>query len=171
MPAFLTNTITVVIHTPIWVWPLYGLLLFLGFQRTRDGKIHVSRMLILPGVVTVLAIFTFIGVGHSALPAMLLGLVIGGMAGWQLEREGATRRLPNGSVWLRGDWWYFGQLVIVLIFRYVINVVAALNPVLNANLTWHFSTLLISAALSALFLGRTAARLRVYFTTAQAKLA
>lgn len=169
MSAFFTTVAVVVIHTPIWVWALYALLLFLGFQRTRDSTVSLLRMLILPLVITLLAISSFIGAGPSALPATLLGLVIGSTAGWQLERDGATRRLPDGRLWLRGEWWSFVQLVLVLIFRYVTNVVAAMNPALHADLTWHFSTLFVSAALSALFLGRTSARLRVYLRPHPAK--
>lgn len=162
MTTVFATIATIVIHTPIWVWALYSLLLFLGFQRTRDSIVPVWRMLILPIVVTVLAILSFIGAGPGALPAMLPGLVIGGPAGWQFERTGATRRLPDGTLWLRGEWWSFAQIALVLVFRYVTSVVAAMNPVLNANPIWHLGTLFISAALSAVFLGRTAARLRVY---------
>ena len=86
-----------------------------------------------------------------------------------LNCEPEQSRLPDGRLWLRGEWLSLAQIVLVLIFRYVINVVAAMDPVLNANPTWHFSSLLISAALSGLFLGRTAARLRVYFAAAPAK--
>lgn len=169
MPQFLATLVTVVIHTPLWVWPLYALLLFLGFQRTRDSTVALWRMLILPLVVTLLAVLTLIGNGPSALPVMLLGLVIGSAAGWQLERDGATSRLPDDKLWLRGEWLSLAQIVLVLTFRYVVNVVAAMDPVLNANPTWHFGSLLISAALSGLFLGRTAARLRIYFAAAPAK--
>lgn len=168
MNAFLMNIITVVIHTPIWVWPLYALLLFLGLQRTRDSKVALWRMLILPLVVTLLAILTFIGGGLSALPAMLLGSAIGGMGGWLLQPDGATRRLPDGRLLLQGEWWSFGQILFLLIFRYVINVVAALDPALHADVAWHLSTFFISAALSGLFIGRAAARLRVYFVAAPA---
>jgi hypothetical protein len=164
---FFSTVITIVIHTPIWVWPLYAVLLFLGFQRTRDRTVPLWRELILPIVVTLLAILTFIGAGLTALPAMLLGLVIGGVAGWQLERDGDTRRLPDGRLWLHGEWWSFAQIVLVLVFRYATSVAQAMDPALNANPTWHVSTLFISATLSALFLGRTTARLRVYFARRQ----
>jgi hypothetical protein len=162
MSASFSTIAGIIIHTPIWVWALYALLLFLGFQRTRDSTVSLLRVLILPVVVALLAMSTFISAGLGALPAILLGLVIGSTAGWQLERDDATRRLPDGGLWLRGEWWSFAQLVLVLIFRYVTNVVTAMNPVLNADLTWHFGTLFVSAALSALFLGRASARLRVY---------
>lgn len=168
MATHVLTVTNVVIHTPIWVWFLYALLLFLGFQRTRDSNVALFRVLTLPFVVTLLAISSFIFAGLGALPFMLLGLLIGGTAGWQLERDGATRRLPDGRIWIRGEWWTFAQIVLVLIFRYTINVVPFIDPALDADPIWHYGTLFISAALSALFLGRTAARLRVYYAAAPA---
>jgi hypothetical protein len=160
----LLRTIAVVAtHTPVWVWALYSLLLFLGWQRTRDSSVSLIRVLILPLVVAGLAISSLIGAGLIGLPVMLLGLVVGGTAGWQLEREGATKRLADGKIWLRGEWLTFIQIVVVLVFRYAINVIPFLAPALDANTTWHMSTLFVSATLSALFLGRSGARLKVYF--------
>ena len=168
MTAPLATIVTIVLHTPVWVWPLFALLLFLGWQRTRDSSVALWRMLILPVVVTLFAIYGFIVAGPGALPAMLVGLVIGGAAGWRLERGSDTRRLPDGKVWLRGEWSTFTLFVMIIIFRYAINVVPVLNPALNADPAWHLGTLLISAALSALLLGRTAARLQAYFAGATA---
>jgi hypothetical protein len=168
MNALFGTVITIVLHTPLWVWPLYGLLLFLGFQRTRDSIIPLWRMLMLPIVVTLLAILSFILAGWSALPAVLLGLALGGFSGWHLERPGATRRMPDGRVWLRGEWWSFSLLLLILVYRYATSVIAGFNPALHSNLTWLLGTVFISTSLSALFLGRTAARLRVYFETTTA---
>lgn len=165
----LLRTIGIVItHTPIWVWGLYGLLLFLGLQRTRDGSVSLVRLLILPLVVGGFAISSFIGAGQSGLPVMLPGLFIGGTCGWLLESDGGTRRLADGRIWLRGEWWSFVQIVAVLIFRYAANVIPIFAPALNAHPIWHMSSLFLFAALPALFLGRTAARLRVYFARATA---
>jgi len=162
-PDLLRTIVIVAVHTPIWVWPLYGLLLFLGLQRTRDSSGTVLRVLILPLVVAGLAIWSFVGAGLGGLPVSLAGLVVGSTIGWQFERDGATRRLADGKIWLRGEWLSFAQIVVVLVFRYTINVVPFAAPTLNANPIWHMSSLFVSAALSALFLGRTAARLKVYF--------
>lgn len=65
----------------------------------------LCRMLMLPLVAMLLAISSVIGAGLGALPAALLGFVIGSAAGWQLEPDGAASRLPNGTIWLRGEWW------------------------------------------------------------------
>src|SRR5690606_20050605 len=108
------------------------------------------RMLILPAVVTVLAILSFISAAPGALPAIVLGIVVGGTAGWQLEGDGASRRQPDGRVWLRGEWLSFAQLVAVLVFRYATAVVSATNPVLGATTAWHVATAFVSAALSAM---------------------
>ena len=163
MPSFFATVFTIIAHTPIWVWPLYCVLLFLGFQRTCDSIIPLWRMLTLPIVVALLAVLSCILAGMSALPAMLLGLVLGGPAGWFIEREGTTKRLPDGSVWLRGEWLTLVQIMLVLVFRYATSVTAGLNRALNGNLTWRLGTVFIATTLSAMFLGRTVARFRVYF--------
>jgi hypothetical protein len=158
------NTIAIiVIHTPIWVWPLYALLLFLGLRRTQDRTLPLWRELILPAVVLVLAVMSIAAAGPGGVPVALLGLLVGSACGWRLEAVGATRRLPDGSLWLRGEWWSFSQILVVLVFRYATSVVSAMVPALSADLVWHLGTVFVSALLSALFLGRTAARLRIYF--------
>lgn len=168
MTDLLRTIIMVVSHTPIWVWLLYGVLLFLGLQRTRAGTVSLVRMMILPLIVTGLAIVSGIGAGLNGLPLMLAGLVVGSGIGWQFERDGATRRLADGKIWLRGEWLSFAQIVVVLVFRYATNVVPILAPALNADPMWRSSCLFLSGALSALFLGRTAARLKAYFSRSTA---
>lgn len=122
----------------------------------------------LPIVVTLLTILSVILAGTSALPAALLGLIIGSLAGWHCEPTGATSPMPDECVWLRGECWSFSLLLLVLVFRYTTRVTAGFHPALQADLTCRLGTVVISAALSALFLGHTAARLRVYFATATA---
>ena len=160
MSDMLRTLAAIVAHTPGWVWVLYALLLLLGLQRTRDSTVPLWRLLILPVAVTLLALSRVIGADTAALAATLLGLVAGSVAGWPLERAGATRRLPDGRLWLRGEWLSFVQIVIVLAFRYATSVASAMNPALDAAPTWRLGTHLVSATLSGLFLGRTAARLR-----------
>ncbi len=162
MTSFVNAVAAIVTHTPIWVWPLYALLLFLGLQRTRDSVVPLWRMLILPAVASLLLILSFVSAAPGALPAMLLGLVAGGAAGWHLEDGRASLRLPNGRIWLRGEWLSFAQLVAVLLFRYAAAVVTAMNPGLGATPARQLGTAFTSVILSAMFLGRAAARLRNY---------
>ena len=165
MTDIVQTIILVIVHTPIWVWGLYALLLFLGLQRTRDSVVPLWRMLILPIVVTLLAISSVIGAGLDAASATLLGLAAGAVAGWPLERPSSVRRLPGGRLWLRGEWLSLVQIALVLVARYAINAVGAMNPVLHANPIWHLGALFVCSLLSGIFLGRTASRLRHSFLT------
>lgn len=153
-------------HTPIWVWAIFALVAYMGYQRTRDRTVHLGRLLLLPLAMIVLAVSGMVNAGLSVLPAILVGLVIGGVSGWLLERDGATRRLAGGKVWLRGEWWSLVQVLAIFGFRYTTTVIGAVNPGLGGDLTFHLATALVSSLLSAMILGRTLARLRVYFAAA-----
>jgi hypothetical protein len=160
--------LAILTHTPAWVWALFALVLFMGYQRTRDRTVQLWRMLLFPVIMIVLAVSGIVGAGADTLPAIAVGLVVGGVSGWLLERDGATRRLANGRLWLRGEWWSFVQIVLILGFHYAAAVLAAVNPALAADLVFHLGTNFTSSLLSAMILGRTLARLKVYFTSAPA---
>ena len=168
MPNTTPSMLDILSHTPVWVWAIFGLLIYLGWQRTKDRTISVWRLLLLPAILGALAISGYAGAGTGALPAIVVGLIAGGVFGWLLEREGATRRLDNHRLWLRGEWWSFAQVVLIFVFRYVVTVAVVVSPMLAANTMWHLSTLFVSSLLTALLLGRTAARLRVYFVSTPA---
>src|SRR5690606_4127459 len=116
-------------------------------------------------VVALLSISSAVGTGPEALSMTLFGLAAGGAMGWPLERPDASRRMPGGQLWLRGEWLSLIQIVLVLVARYASNAVGAMDPMLNADPVWHFGSLLVCSLLSGLFLGRTLRRLRVWFGT------
>lgn len=162
MTNVLGTIVTIIAHTPLWVWGLYVALLLLGLQRTRDSSVPLWRMLILPIAVALLAISSVIGASPEGLAAATVGLLVGGALGWSLEPRDATRRLPGGRLWQRGEWLTLVQIALTLSVRYVTNVVAAMAPALGANLIWHVGSFLVTALLSGVFLGRVAAKLRIY---------
>ncbi len=165
MTAAVQTLLAILTHTPIWVWALFALVFFLGYQRTKDRTVPLWRMLTLPIVMLVLSVSGWVTSGLSVLPAILVGFVVGGVIGWLMERDGATRRLPDGRVLLRGEWWSLLQVVAIVLFKYVTTVMAVMNPALGGDPVWHMGTAFVAAVLSAMLLGRVAARLRVYFTS------
>ena len=160
--------LAIVTHTPLWVWALFAFVFFMGYQRTRDRVVQLWRLVLFPALMIVLAVSGMLGAGVGALPAIIVGLAIGGVSGWLLERDGATRRLPDGRVWMRGEWWSLLQVVLIVGVHYVTAVAVAVNPALGSDLTFHLATMFVSSLLSAMLLGRTAARLRVYFASSPA---
>jgi hypothetical protein len=162
MPSLLA----IITHTPLWVWALFAFVLFMGYQRTRDREVQLWRILLFPVLIGLLALSGLAGAGLGAVPGILVGLAIGGIAGWLMERDGATRRLAGGRLWLRGEWWSLVQVAVILAFRYATAVIAAVDPALAADPTFHLVATFVSSLLAALVIARTAARLRVYVTSA-----
>ena len=155
-------------HTRLYVWVFFALIAFLGYQRTKDRTVPLWRLLLLPVIMVVLSVSGMIGAGAAVLPAILAGIAVGGVSGWRLEREGATRRLPGGRVWLRGEWWSLVQVLLIFVVHYSLAVTGAINPTLVADPTVHLVPTFVSSLLSAMISGRLLARLRVYFTSAPA---
>jgi hypothetical protein len=160
--------IGILTHTPLYVWAIFAFIAFLGYQRTKDRTVQLWRLLLLPVIMVVLSVSGMIGAGASVLPAILAGIAVGGVSGWLLEREGATRRLPGGRVWLRGEWWSLVQVLSIFVVHYSLAVTGAINPALVADPTVHLVTTFVSSLLSAMISGRLLARLRVYFTSVPA---
>lgn len=168
MSTIVPTLAAIITHTPIWVWALFAFVFFMGYQRTKDRTVALWRMLLLPLVMALLAMSSWIGAGLGGLPAIVVGVAVGGVAGWLLERDGATRRLPDGRLWLRGEWFSLLQVGLIVVFRYVTAVAGAMNPALGGDPVWHMAVLFVSSLLSAMLIGRVAARLRVYFSAAPA---
>jgi len=68
----LGTIVTIIAHTPLWVWGLYVALLFLGLQRTSDSSVPLWHVLILPIAVALLAISSVIGASPRAWRPRLL---------------------------------------------------------------------------------------------------
>jgi hypothetical protein len=100
---------------------------------------------------------------------MSAALALGAFGGLRFERADSARRIDGGRLWLRGEWRTLTQIVVVLVLRYVTNVVDVVYPALDANPVWHVGTLAALSALAGLFLGRTAVRLRLYFAARPAR--
>jgi hypothetical protein len=162
MRDLFTSIVAVVSHTPYWVWLLYAGLMVLGLQRTRDNVLPFWRLLILPGAVVAMTVASAIGAGVGLLPVVLLGLLLGGTAGWCLEPVDSARRTPGGMIALRGEWWTLAQIVLVLLTRYAISVLSVTHPMLSVDTAWRVLTLLATTALSGALLGRIAVKIRAY---------
>ena len=46
----------IIIHTPVWVWALLALLLWLGIKQSRPGQPSLLRITVMPLVLTSLSL-------------------------------------------------------------------------------------------------------------------
>ena len=96
----------VIVHTPFWVWPLLGGLIWLGWQGLKPRAVPTWRLALLPliglGV-------TASGLIQSLQPAMAVAswgaaLLLALVPGYLLGRRRPACRRPDGRFDMPGSW-------------------------------------------------------------------
>ncbi len=134
MPSFLD----IVLRTPLWVWPLLVLVLWLGWSGRRTRTLHPARLATLPlvGLGT-----SFAGIVQSAAPSLaaggwLLGLLVALPFGHAIGRRRTTRRLEDGRIEVAGGWFMLAFAIAIFAARYVLGVLFGVAPALKAMPPW-----------------------------------
>ncbi len=120
----------VISHTPVWVWPLFVLLLIMGWMHSRDRVVAKLRLLVQPLVFTGIGISSFLINGASAFAAtallvmMAIGLMVGQMLG---RRDGATIDAA-GNVHVPGEWISMALILIIFASRFAAGAAQGIAP-------------------------------------------
>ena len=112
---------TVITNTPLWVWPLLLVLLWLGFQASRPRTTPLWRITIIPGALFVMS-FSTAAITASTLEltfAWLFGLAGGTWCGW-LTDQGSELRVDreNRLIFFPGEWRTLGLILVIFLLRY-----------------------------------------------------
>lgn len=129
----------IVVNTPLWVWPLMLLVLWLGWRGLQPRTLPPARLAILPlvGLGTSLA-----GIAQSLQP----GLAFAGWAaallaalplGWAIGSRRAVRLRPeDGRLEVAGGWFALGFGISIFVVRYTLGVLSGVMPYLRAEPFW-----------------------------------
>ena len=160
----------ILVHTPLWVFPLFAWLVWLGIKAMRPRTVTIWRSLIVP------AVFIFWGLSRlfsrqqevmwplvSWLAAATVLLSVGLLTARPLELDHKTGEIkrPGSPVPLIRN-------VTVFTLQYTVAVIAAVDP--------HDATFAaiigraVSGGTAGYFLGRTIALLRQYWKQRKADL-
>lgn len=113
---------------PLWVWPLFLLLVFLGYRASKPRRIPIIVMCILPllGLISVNAVSSLphqpigwwcFGVGYSAGVALAYLL----QSKWIIAKHGRY-------VSLAGEWFTMLRLMTIFWMNFASGLVSAINP-------------------------------------------
>ena len=160
----------ILIHTPIWVFPLFAYLVWLGIKAMRPRTVTIWRSLIVPAVFIVWGLSRLLSRQQDVmwpliawLAAAAVLLMAGLLTARPLELDHTTGEIkrPGSVVPLIRN-------VTVFALQYTVAVIAAVDP--HDATTAAIAGRVISGGTTGYFLGRTIALLRQYFRQRKADI-
>ena len=138
MPSLFETVLQIVRNTPLWVWPLMALVVWLGGLGLRTRTLPLWRLAVLPAVGLVLS---FVGLGQAAQPALAVVAWLAALAaalplGDLLGRRRPVRRLEDGRLEIAGGWFMLVFGIGIFAARYALGVVFGMAPSLRAEPAW-----------------------------------
>jgi hypothetical protein len=132
----MTGIAEAVAHTPLWVWPLFALVLFLGARNLGTRERPLAPLFILPAIVLILALYNLASSGADltlVIPAFVVSLAIGAAIGWSLVPRDVVALRGQGRVRVPGSAAPLLVAIAVLILRYGIGYTYGRWPALRAD--------------------------------------
>lgn len=115
---------TILIHTPLWVWAVLLLLLYKGIQQTRTRSIQLWQLFIFPTVFLPLIVISTINAVQPliAIVGLVIGLTVGLFLGYVLWKDNPLIGRQQGQWQQRGSYIPLLLYLFIFVFRYVISV-------------------------------------------------
>jgi hypothetical protein len=124
--------IQIITHTPVWVWAVLGLLVWVGLRQTLPRSVSLRRILVIPLVMVGLSLagtVTAFGASNHALLAW-------GIAATIAVTVVMTRNLPPGTqynAWteafhIPGSWTPLALMMAIFVTKYAVGVALAMHP-------------------------------------------
>ncbi|MEH6414656.1 DUF6622 family protein [Pseudomonas sp. CGJS7] len=144
-------------HTPIWVYALLALLIWLGAQRLRPRTTSIARVWAVPAIFIawgLAGLFTHDGGAAAVLGHWFAGALIGvGLGAWSLSPASLSFDHRNGLVRQPGSVLPMLRMLAIFLGHYVFQAIAAASPQLrNGAMT---NDIYVSGISAGFFIGWT----------------
>jgi hypothetical protein len=157
--------LTIVQHTPLWVWALLAVLIPLGVLQSVHRKRKLGAAMAMPIGLTAVSLFgaaSGFANKQAALAAWLAGaavvLVVCVVVGaWRRIEWSATEQRLDVPV----SWWPMALILALFATKYVVGVSLAIHPQLAADAVLGAQLGFVYGAFSGVFLSRALAMWRV----------
>jgi hypothetical protein len=145
-------------HTPVWVWALFCALLALGIAQTRTRQVSTARATILPILMIALSLSGVLS-AFSLVALACLTWVVGffvslGLAGEVMAVRGASWSPQERHFRVPGSFVPLTLILGLFVTKYVAGVVLAVNPSLAANIRAVVVLSLVYGSFAGLFWAR-----------------
>ena len=121
----------ILIHTPLWVYGLFVVLLAFGLQQTRSRSVNAALAYLLPfGMIalSLAGINSSFGMKPAPIAMWALGLLLVTVIGLKHFRDdGVTFTRSSRSFFIPGSWTPFFVIMAIFFTKYVFAVMRALD--------------------------------------------
>ncbi|MGQ3354343.1 MAG: hypothetical protein ACT6XY_08185 [Phreatobacter sp.] len=145
---------SILTSTPLWVWPLFALLVFVGLTSRRERSLPMAVVFLLPaiGLVTLptLAAMPHPGV---ALAAYGLAYAAGAATGYRLQGRWVLAK-GDGRARLAGESLTLAGMMTLFSAKFVHGAMAAMAPAAVSGITYVATFAAVTGVAAGLFGGR-----------------
>ena len=149
--------INIIGHTPVWVFPLIVVVLWLGSINLRERNVPPRSMFVFPVVMLVLSIGNSIGTSAGPLTALadwLFSAAIGAVIGWHLTQRPRAIEPKSGQIIVPGSVIPLLVCIALITLRYAFGYLYGRYPELRADQNYALVLIAGGALLGGVMLGR-----------------
>ncbi len=151
-------------RAPLWVFLLFGVLLVLGFNQSRDRRLGRARLLALPAAMAGLSlygVYSAFGWAPWGISCWGLGLIAALLAGIRLAPAGLARwSAETRQFEIKGSWLPLILMMAIFSTKFAVGVLSARKLAVATDPHFASAISLIYGFFSGIFLARTALILR-----------
>jgi len=119
-------------HTPIWLFALFGLLVALGLRQTAPSRIHVARLVALPVAMSFLSLYGLLqSFAFQWLPIAAWAVVFASVIAIARSRGPRTDvqySIESRSFSVPGSWLPLALMMTIFLIKYATSVLLAIDP-------------------------------------------
>lgn len=148
----------IITNTPIWVFILFFFLVLLGLSQTRDRKVSLNKVMILPIVMLLLSfvgVLSAFGINFNSLLAYLSGLLFGILLNIKLNfPRNSTYSEAEKLFFIKGSFVPFILIMAIFFTKYFVGVVSAKDLPFIYSIYFSLIISLLYGFFSGIFFGR-----------------
>jgi hypothetical protein len=149
----------ILVKTPVYVWAILAFLIYRGVLAARDRDITLTRMLVIPLLMLVLALQSIamqFGVASVAMLAWAAGTVAVALQRWTFGRARLAPGSAADTLRIRGSWTPLAMMMAVFLIKYALAVALAIRPGMAADAVFGGTVCGLLGLCNGYFLGQLA---------------
>lgn len=161
----MTEISAAIAHTPLWVWPLFAIVLLLGARNLWPRERPLAPLVILPAILLAFALYNLTASSADptlVVPAFLVSFAIGIGVGWNLVPKNVVALKGQGRVRVPGSVAPLLVVIAVIVLRYAIGYTYGRWPQLRADPALALEFGATGALLAGIVWGRILCLVRIY---------